>query len=485
MQAIQITNSLTGKKEELQPLEEGHVKMYACGVTVYDHCHIGHAMQAVYFDMIRSYLEYAGYRVTYVRNYTDVDDKIINKAAELGKDPLSLSQEIIQSSIDDMTALGVRPADHEPKVSENIPQIIAMIQELMDQHFAYCTQDGDVYYRVKKKDDYGKLSNRKVEDLLSNTRKQGAVTKEDQLDFALWKKDDTAGASWNSPWGKGRPGWHIECSAMAKRYLGDSFDIHGGGRDLIFPHHENEIAQSEAANCCQYATIWMHSGLLTIDKQKMSKSIGNHIPIKDFILCYPGEVLRLAYLQYHYSSNVDFSESAFKACLRRLLYYYETLAELDQFASKSDGATQWLEGHDPEAMIVDFEREMNNDFSTVCALRDLLKAMRSAKDLLGNKRSPAATRTAAAYAQNFRKLFGVLGLLQQEPQKFMDDLKEKILPTLDITVDEITKAIADRRAARAAKDFAKSDEVRDVLLKRGIVLQDTPEGTRWTICLND
>ena len=485
MQEIQVTNSLSGKKEPLKPVEEGHVKIYACGVTVYDHCHIGHAMQAIYFDMIRSYLEYAGYKVTYVRNYTDVDDKIIAKANETGRDPLELSEAMIASSIEDMKSLGVRPASFEPKVSENIPEIIAMVQKLMDEKFAYCTQDGDVYYRVTKKEDYGKLSNRKIEDLLRNTRKEGTATKEDQLDFALWKKDETPGASWDSPWGKGRPGWHIECSAMAKRYLGDSFDIHGGGRDLIFPHHENEIAQSEAANCCDYATVWMHSGLLTIDKQKMSKSLGNHIPIKDFIKQYPGEVLRLAYLQYHYSSNVDFTESVFKACLRRLLYYYETLSELDKLAQKSDGKTDYLKGYDPSAMIVDFEREMNNDFSTVCALRDLLKAMREANELMKQKKSPEKFRTADAYAKNFRKLFGVLGLLTQEPDAFMNDLKAKILPSLGITEDDIQKAIAERKEEREQKNFAKSDEVRDEMLKKGILLQDTPEGMRWSIALND
>ncbi|MCX6129598.1 MAG: cysteine--tRNA ligase [Proteobacteria bacterium] len=325
MREIVLSNTLSGKKEKLETLEPNHVRMYACGVTVYDNCHIGHAMQAIYFDVIRSYLEFAGYRVSYVRNYTDVDDKIINKAKERGISPKALVEEVIQSSIADMESIGVRPANHEPRVSDSIPQIISMVQSLITKGYAYATAKGDVYYRVRKKFDYGKLSNRKLDELRVGTRDLAECEKEDDMDFALWKQDDTIGASWPSPWQQGRPGWHIECSAMAKMYLGASFDIHGGGRDLVFPHHENEIAQSEAANGCNYARYWIHSGLLTINKQKMSKSLGNHILIHDFVKRFPGEVLRLAYLQYHYSSNVDFTEQTFRQAARRLLYFYESL----------------------------------------------------------------------------------------------------------------------------------------------------------------
>ena len=356
MQEIRVTNTLSGKKEKLIPHEEGHIKIYACGVTVYDHCHIGHAMQAIYFDVMRNYLKFAGYKVTYVRNYTDVDDKIINKAKELNMKPLDLSEKIIKSSIKDMEAIGVKEADREPKVSETIPEIISMIEELIKKGFAYPTSEGDVYYRVQKKADYGKLSNRNVSDLRSNTRDLVQGGKEDALDFALWKSDLTEGASWESPWGAGRPGWHIECSAMAKKHLGDTFDIHGGGRDLVFPHHENEIAQSESANSCTYCNYWVHSGLLTINKQKMSKSLGNHILISDFVSKYPGEVLRLAYLQYHYSSNVDFSEAVFNNCLKKLLYFYETLQDLDLIAAKAQDKGTYVEGHAPDELLLFPER---------------------------------------------------------------------------------------------------------------------------------
>ncbi|MEZ4742050.1 MAG: cysteine--tRNA ligase [Bdellovibrionota bacterium] len=271
MQEIYLKNTLSGKKEKLKTIEPGHVKIYACGVTVYDDCHIGHAMQAIYFDVIRNYLEFAGYKVTYVRNYTDVDDKIIDRAQKLGISPRKLADDVITSSIRDMKALGLHPATYEPKVSEVIPEIIEMIKALIEKNAAYATPSGDVYYRVRSKENYGKLSNRNPDDLRSGTREIVEGDKEDELDFALWKQDTTKDASWQSPWGLGRPGWHIECSAMAKRYLGNSFDIHGGGRDLVFPHHENEIAQSESANGCEYATYWIHSGLLTINKQKMSK----------------------------------------------------------------------------------------------------------------------------------------------------------------------------------------------------------------------
>ncbi|NRA64581.1 MAG: cysteine--tRNA ligase [Pseudobacteriovorax sp.] len=485
MQKIQISNTLTGKKEELTPIEEGHVKIYACGVTTYDHCHIGHAMQAIYFDMVRSYLEYAGYQVTYVRNYTDVDDKIIKKADELGIDPLTLSQDMIRSSQEDMASIGVRPASFEPKVSENIPEIQDMIKNLIQSEYAYPTDSGDVYYRVTKKKDYGKLSNRNIDDLIANTRGEASNEKEHPLDFALWKKDTTEGASWESPWGPGRPGWHIECSAMSKRYLGDQFDIHGGGRDLVFPHHENEIAQSEAANCCNYATIWMHSGLLTINKQKMSKSLGNHIGIKDFVSQYPGEVLRLAYLQFHYSSNVDFGDSIFINCLRRLLYYYETIGELETIAAKAQATGTYLDNHNPDELIPQFHKEMSNDFSTVCALRDLLQGVKKSRELLTAKKSPQKAYTAAAYARVFRELFGVFGLLQQDSDEFIENLKDKILPSLNLTRDVIDNKITERNTARKDKDFAKSDAIRDELIDMGIEIQDTPGGTRWTVKLGD
>jgi cysteinyl-tRNA synthetase len=482
---IHVYNTLTGKKEKLETLEPNHVRMYACGVTVYDDCHIGHAMQAIYFDVIRNYLEYAGYKVTYVRNYTDVDDKIINRAQERGIPPRALVDQIIASSEHDMEALGVRPANHEPRVSDSIPAIIDMVETLVAKDFAYKTDEGDVYYRVRKKSDYGKLSNRRLDELKAGTRELVAGQKEDEMDFALWKRDDTPGASWPSPWGQGRPGWHIECSAMSRSFLGKTFDIHGGGRDLVFPHHENEIAQSEAANGCTYARYWMHSGLLTINKQKMSKSLGNHILIRDFVQRFPGEVLRLAYLQNHYTSNVDFGESVFRQAARRLLYFYESLHELDRLAEGAPAQAKYLPGHDPESSKEAFHREMSNDFSTVGALRELLLAFRKANELKQGRKSPEKSYTARAYTQTFRELFRVFGILQMEPQAFTDRLKQQILNEMNVPLKLVEDKIAARQAARAAKDYARGDQVRKELVELGIDVMDTPEGTRWTILWKD
>ena len=485
MREIQVYNSLTGKKEKFEALEPSHVKLYACGVTVYDDCHIGHAMQAIYFDVIRSYLEYVGYKVTYVRNYTDVDDKIIKRSQERGITPKALVDEIIASSEKDMQGLGVRPATHEPRVSESIPEIIDVIKDLETNGFAYSTAEGDVYFRVRKKADYGKLSNRKTEELQSGTRDIAKGEKEDELDFALWKKDDVAGASWDSPWGRGRPGWHIECSAMAKMYLGKSFDIHGGGRDLVFPHHENEIAQSEAANSAPYSNYWMHSGLLTINKTKMSKSLGNQILTSKFLQRFPGEVLRLAYLQNHYTSNVDFSEQVFRSAAQRLLYFYETMRELDFIAATATGPATLLPGHQPGDLIEAFHKEMCNDFGTVGALREISNAFRKANELKKGKKSPALGHTAQAYTDVFREIFAVFGLLQAAPETFVHSLKSKIVSDLGIAEQDIERLIIERKGARDGKDFARGDEIRKQLTDMGIELMDSPNGTRWTILWKD
>lgn len=482
MREITVSNTLSGKKERFEPIEAGIVRMYACGVTVYDNCHIGHAMQAIYFDVIRNYLEFIGYKVTYVRNYTDVDDKIIAKAKEIGILPNELASRIIESSERDMKAIGVRSPDFEPKVSTSMDDIIAMIEELIAKGFAYPTESGDVYYRVKEKKDYGKLSNRDPKNLRTGTRELSSGGKEDELDFALWKADSTAGASWDSPWGRGRPGWHIECSAMSRKHLGKSFDIHGGGRDLVFPHHENEIAQSEAANGCSYANYWLHSGLLTINQQKMSKSLGNHVLISEFLERYPAEVLRLAYLQNHYASNVDFSDGVFKDCTRRLLYFYESLEKLDQIAiEKVEANAQLLDTHRPEQMEEIFHEAMCQDFSTVKALSELHQQFKKANELTKQKKSTARSFTADSYAKMFRKLFGVLGLLQQEPKSFITDLKARILTHIGLEESQIQTWIDQRKKAREEKDYARADQIRDEMNTYGIELMDTPEGTTWSV----
>lgn len=475
---IVLTNTLSGRKEPLTLIDPAskHVGIYACGVTVYDDCHIGHAMQAIYFDVIRNYLEYCGYNVTYVRNYTDVDDKIINRAKERGMTPLALSSSMIAASERDMKAIGVRPATHEPKVSENIPQIVAMIEDIIKRGFAYATPSGDVYYRVRKKSDYGKLSNRKPDELMSGTRDIVASEKEDELDFALWKKDDTPAGSWPSPWSVGRPGWHIECSAMACRYLGKSFEIHGGGRDLVFPHHENEIAQSEAANDAPYAKYWLHSGLLTIEHQKMSKSLGNHITIQKFLEKWPAEVLRLGFLMNHYQSNTDFSQATFQTCHKRLLYYYEALDAMAQYAEgiAANAASQ-------SAVTESFHSFMCDDFNNAGALGVLNKAVKQARDLMAGKKSPQKQAEIAGILAAVRETGTVLGLFKATPGEEILRIKRQILPDLGITEAEIDAAIQRRKDARAAKDFQASDRVRDDMAARGIELRDTPQGTIWSI----
>ena len=476
MQTINLTNSLTRRKEPLVLLDPSskHVGIYACGVTVYDDCHIGHAMQAIYFDILRSYLKYCGYDVTYVRNYTDVDDKIINRAREKGISPAKLAADMIDGSIQDMAAIGVKPADFEPKVSENIPEIITMIGQLIASGYAYATKSGDVYYRVRKKTDYGKLSNRKPDELKSGTRDIVAGEKEDELDFALWKNDSTPDASWQSPWGLGRPGWHIECSAMSCKHLGKSFEIHGGGRDLIFPHHENEIAQSEAANNAQYASIWMHSGLLTIDQQKMSKSLGNHITIKKFLSEWPAEVLRLGFLLNHYSSNIDFSQQFFQTCMKRLLYYYEGLVAMSEYSGDAHAEPD-------QKLLGEFNAAMSDDLNTVAAVSGMNLAFKRAREIMTGKKNPQKQKDVSAIYSAIRQTSDVLGLFKNSPQHEIHSLKTKLLPSLGITEDEINDAINERKEARAAKDFAKGDAVRDQMAAKGIELRDSPTGTIWSI----
>jgi cysteinyl-tRNA synthetase len=487
MVEIQINNTLTGRKERFTSLKPNDVRIYACGVTVYDDCHIGHAMQAIYFDVIRRYFEFLGNKVTYVRNYTDVDDRIIVRAQKLGISPRKLADDMVNASRRDMAAIGVRPATFEPRVTESIPQIIDMVKTLIEKNFAYVTNEGDVYYRVSAKADYGKLSNRKTDELISGTRDVAQGEKESFQDFALWKSDTTADASWDSPWGKGRPGWHIECSVMSRECLGDSFDIHGGGRDLVFPHHENEIAQSEAANGAPYATYWIHSGLLTINKTKMSKSLGNHISIQEFLKRFPAEALRLSFLTRHYSSYIDFSEGVFKESLQRLSYYYGTLCELEEVAKDALNAapnnttTKMVAGHTPESLENRFAVAMADDFNTAAAIADLNATFKTANELMKAKKSPEKAATAKAYLSALHKVCDVLGLLSAEPSRFLEEIKDRLLVDLGITRDSIESLILQRTEAKKAKDFTKSDSIRTELLSKGIEVLDTPTGTRWAV----
>ncbi len=479
-QTIKIYNSLSRKKEILKPLRDHHVGLYACGITVYDDCHIGHAMQAIFFDIFRRFLEFSGYEVTYVRNYTDVDDKIINKAKELGISPKALSESIIKSSEEDMKALKVAKATVEPKVSDHMDEIIAMIKTLIQKGAAYITAEGDVYYRVRKKNDYGKLSGRKTDELRSGTRDITGGTKEDELDFALWKRDNTPDASWESPWSLGRPGWHIECSALSQKYLGNSFDIHGGGLDLKFPHHENEIAQSESANDCCYSTLWMHSGLLTIDKQKMSKSLGNHITIKKFLETWDAEVLRLSFLQNHYSSNIDFSNELFSLSRGRLYYYYQTLRGLDELSSRLNSKEKETAENFDDSLITAFRKAMSDDFNTSLAIGELNKFVKASNQAL-SKSSSVKPEEFYNKAHQIRVIGKVLGLFEESPESFIKKHNEELLKELGLTEKEIKKKIEERQEARENKNWALSDEIRDELLGKGILLKDSQEETTWVL----
>jgi cysteinyl-tRNA synthetase len=478
---IRIYNSLTNKKENLTTQEPKKIKMYACGVTVYDDCHIGHAMQAIFFDVIRKFLEHCDYKVVYVRNYTDVDDKIINRAKKENITCKELSEKMIRSSREDMQNIGVAPASFEPRVSDSIADIISMIEILIGKHFAYVTKTGDVYFRVKNKENYGCLSNRNIEAMLVGVRSIHKGDKEHPLDFALWKNDQSSDASWNSPWGMGRPGWHIECSVLAKKYLGNSFDIHGGGRDLLFPHHENEIAQSEAANDSLYASHWLHSGLLTIEQQKMSKSLGNHITIKSFLKTWDAEVLRYSYLCNHYRSNIDFSEDVFKLARKRLFYYYQTLISLDDMSDSTLNNETYKESEEKsiEVFKKTFMNSMCDDFNTSQAIAALNVLIRKANGML-NKATQKSYKYYL-YAQTIREVCSVLGLLQRHPDDFIGTQVDAILRDLGIARKQIQDKIKARNLARDKKDWLLSDKIRDELLKKGIMLKDLQGETKWAI----
>lgn len=473
--AVKIWNTLTRRKECLQPLKAGHVRIYACGVTVYDDCHVGHAMQALVFDLLVNFLRSCGYQVTYVRNFTDVDDKIIARSQELAISPQQLVAEMIASCQRDFKALSLTLPDQEPRVSTHIAEIIAMISTLIDGGYAYASKAGNVYFRVRSFPDYGKLSNRKIEELQSG--EPHTDDKEDMLDFALWKADEVEGASWSSPWGMGRPGWHIECSAMSATHLGKSFDIHGGGLDLVFPHHENEIAQSVCANNSPYASIWMHSGLVTVDGRKMSKSLRNHITIAKFLQDWSPEVLRLAVFTHHYRSNVDFSPMFLRTIRRRLLYYCETLVFLREAIGETKNATTLTADNDK--IYTKFTAALCDDLNTPAALAQLNIACKKANDL---RRNPTKAKDQAAQlVQLITQCATLLGIVRRDPQAFISTTRQEVLQESGLNAQQVEKMIAARVEARKAGNYQRADELRVTLQTKGLELQDTPGGTTWTI----
>ncbi|MBF0489434.1 MAG: cysteine--tRNA ligase [Candidatus Omnitrophica bacterium] len=462
---VQIYNSLTKKKEEFIPIHGKDVKMYTCGVTVYDQCHIGHARSLYVFDMIRSYLQFRGFKVDFVRNITDVDDKIIQKAIELKKTSKEVSEEQIRLYYEDMAALGVSKADIEPKATENIPEMIAHILVLIDKGFAYAVK-GDVYFNVRKFSDYGKLSGQSIEKMQEAVRIEKDSDKKDPLDFALWKSSKPGEPTWESPWGPGRPGWHIECSCMSMKHLQtQTLDIHAGGRDLIFPHHENEVAQSEAYTGKPFAKYWIHHGLLTINGQKMSKSLGNFITIKDALLKYTPDEVKMFFLFSHYTSAIDFSEE-------KMLEARKALAKFDVLFWKS---SELLKDQDVEPFQADFITKhkqefldsMDDDFNTPKALAALFNLINDTNKYIDENKADSHYLGVIYHAVDILENLGrqVLGLFRQE--------KEQELTS------ELQGLIDERIAARAAKNFKRSDELRDLLKSKGIAVEDTKSGQTW------
>ncbi len=465
---MKIYNTLTRKKDEFVPLEPGKVKMYSCGPTVYNYFHIGNARPFIMFDLLRRYLEYRGYKVTFVQNFTDIDDKLINKAKEEGTTYDKIAQKYIDEYFVDAKGLNIRQADVHPKATDNIPEILDIIKTLIDKGYAYPTADGDVYYRTKAFADYGKLSHQPIEELEAGARIDVREAKEDPMDFALWKAAKPGEPSWTTPWGEGRPGWHIECSAMARRYLGETIDIHSGGIDLCFPHHENEIAQSEAANGKPFANYWMHNAFLNIDNQKMSKSLGNFFTVRDAAKTYGYEVIRFFMLSAHYRTPVNYSQESLEQAQAALGRITTAIGNLEFLSDKgADGAMS--EGEKASASSFDGYRQkfieaMDDDLNTadaVAALFELVREVNTASAASG------VTKEYAGKALDVvRELCDVLGIAESTQKSDMDD--------------EINRLIEERQAARKAKNFAEADRIRDELKSRGIVLEDTPQGVKWS-----
>ncbi|HEX5773445.1 MAG TPA: cysteine--tRNA ligase [Geomobilimonas sp.] len=485
---LRVYNTLSARKEEFIPLTPGEVKMYVCGVTVYDHSHIGHARANVVFDVIYRYLR-TRYAVTYVRNYTDIDDKIINRANKEGVTYDVISERYIRAFDEDMARLGLVKPTIEPKATEHIAEIISIVQRLIDKGCAY-QAEGDVYFCVEKFDSYLKLSKRNLDEMQAGARIEVDERKRHPMDFALWKEAKPGEPFWESPWGKGRPGWHIECSAMSMKYLGESFDIHGGGKDLIFPHHENEIAQSEAANGKPFVKYWLHNGFVNINAEKMSKSLGNFFTIKEVLEKYDPEVLRFFLLSAHYRSPLDFSDQNLAEAGAGLERIYSSLAAIGRFEGEPAGEDV-LAGTEAERELQEklggfmdrFEQAMDDDFNTAQSLGIVFELIRAVNRVLTEDggESAAARAMFAAVRKAVTEIGGVLGVFTSGPGEYLERIKGRKVAGMEMTAAEIEQLIEERAAARTAKNFARSDEIRDYLLSRNILLLDGPQGTTWKV----
>ncbi|AVI63566.1 cysteine--tRNA ligase [Halomonas sp. GFAJ-1] len=478
---MQIYNTLTRRKEPFTPLVAGKVSMYVCGMTVYDYCHLGHARVMVAFDVITRYLRHRGYDVTYVRNITDIDDKILKRADENGETISALTERMIDAMHDDEARLNVLPPSREPRATGHIGDIIAMIETLIDKGFAYPAKNGDVYYRVRKFANYGKLNNRQLDDMRSGARVDVDVHKEDPLDFVLWKAAKPTEAHWPSPWGDGRPGWHIECSAMSTCCLGDTFDIHGGGPDLTFPHHENEIAQSEAATGKTYVNTWMHAGAVRVNQEKMSKSLGNFFTIRDVLAEHDPEVVRYLLVASHYRSAINYSVDSLVEARKSLTRFYTALEGVEVQESVGEELQQaptsevaFIASKEEVAAYSErFTTAMDDDFNTPEALAVLFDLAREV-----NRAKGESPQKALLLALELKRLASVLGLLQQSPDTFLKGAQQH---GVALSETEIEAKIAQRKEAKASKDFAQADAIRDELAALGIILKDSREGTTWVI----
>ena len=475
---------MTGRKEDFKPIDGKNVRMYACGITVYDLSHIGHARQAIAYAMVADYLRYRGYNVTYVRNYTDVDDKIINRANELGKDALEFSREQIAETELDMANLHVTDADIKPKASENIENIINLVQGLIDKGHAYVADNGDVYFIVRSFPEYGKLSKRRIDELLNGVRKDVEEGKRDPLDFALWKAAKPGEISWESPWGLGRPGWHIECSAMAINNLGETIDIHGGGKDLVFPHHENEIAQSESFTGKTFAKVWSHCGLIKINGEKMSKSLGNSLTIRDALKKYDYEVIKYVMHSKHYTSDIDLLDKDFALAESQMYYFYNTIKAMKEYIAQFGGTVngQSIDGDISEGIVPKFVEVMDDDFNTAAAISELHGIFKFANSIMKSAKKGnrvLAANSLAKILAALSEVYSILGLFTEDPDTFIGNMKAKYLTKTDVSVEEIEAKIAQRAEAKKAKDFETADAIRAELEAKGIILNDTREGTIW------
>ncbi len=479
--SLRIYNTLTRKKEPFISLKENQIGMYVCGVTAYDYCHVGHARAAIVFDTFYRYFQYLDYEVRFVRNFTDIDDKIINRAKEEGVDWQEVNRKYIEAFYEDMGKLNIATPTEEPKATDHIPEMLDMIQSLLDQNMAYeC--EGDVYYSVKSFKDYGCLSGKNIDDLQSGVRVEVSEIKRDPLDFALWKTSKPGEPFWESPWGPGRPGWHIECSAMSKKYLGDTFDIHGGGKDLVFPHHENEIAQSCGCTGKQPVRYWVHNGFVNIDKEKMSKSLGNFFTIREVYKKYHPEVLRLFLISSHYRSPIDFSEKNLEDATKVLSRFYEGLAGGLKKIGKLDLASipdfqRKVKNH---PLTKKFETAMNDDLNTAVAIAHMNEELRSLNTAFLEKGDSSLEELAVA-TKAWETAGKILGLFFLTPAEFKKTLFETKNRDLALDVSKIEKLIAGRKSARQSKNWAEADRCRDELTQMGVLIEDTASGTEWKL----